>query len=571
MKLRHLSVRNYRGIKSLDWHLDGAVICLVGAGDSGKTTILDAIDVVLAPRNYVTFTDTDFFAGDVDQSIVIEASVGELSEELVEERYGLFTRGYRPDQLLDDVEDDSEQVLTVRLEVTKDLEPTWTLTKPSTPEPGKVGWRDREKFGATRIGSDAVKHFAWGRGSSLSKATENLQPSGGMLAQIARAARVVVSGASPSEMQETADQVKTTAAKYGVALGDLRPGLDTQALTIGMGALSLHDDNIPLRSKGLGTRRVGALAVQSLGVGEAAITLIDEVEHGLEPFRIRQVLRQLCVRAVATPSVGQVVLTTHSPTVLLERDVTDLRFVRNERGVLTIYKVNETVRSSLQAIVRTNPLPFLSRKAVVCEGKTEAALCRALDEHTQSAIGGNSMAYYGVVAIPGGGRTAAPPVAVELQRLGYKSLFFGDSDAPISPTADALRLQGVKVVQWDDAFATEQRIAADLPLEGVQKMVQAACALHEEEKILDGIRSSIGELQRGVELHGGKTISEWKQAGVSEANIRTAVGLTAKRQEWFKDINSGLALGKVVMTWIGHVPNSDLAVKLKTIAEWCYA
>ena len=44
MQIRHVHIERFRGIKTLDWRVDGQVICLVGPGDSTKSTILCAID-----------------------------------------------------------------------------------------------------------------------------------------------------------------------------------------------------------------------------------------------------------------------------------------------------------------------------------------------------------------------------------------------------------------------------------------------------------------------------------------------------------------------------------------------
>ena len=41
MLIRHVAVQRFRGIKSLDWHVDGRLVCLPGPGDSTKTTVLD--------------------------------------------------------------------------------------------------------------------------------------------------------------------------------------------------------------------------------------------------------------------------------------------------------------------------------------------------------------------------------------------------------------------------------------------------------------------------------------------------------------------------------------------------
>lgn len=59
MLIKHIAVTHFRGIKSLDWHVNGRLICLVGPGDSTKTTILDAIEFALAPRWYVPFPHPD--------------------------------------------------------------------------------------------------------------------------------------------------------------------------------------------------------------------------------------------------------------------------------------------------------------------------------------------------------------------------------------------------------------------------------------------------------------------------------------------------------------------------------
>ena len=60
MKVRHLSIKNFRGIKELSWHPGPGINCLIGPGDSGKSTILDAIDLLLTARRTATFSDVDF-------------------------------------------------------------------------------------------------------------------------------------------------------------------------------------------------------------------------------------------------------------------------------------------------------------------------------------------------------------------------------------------------------------------------------------------------------------------------------------------------------------------------------
>ncbi|GAA1821051.1 AAA family ATPase [Agromyces neolithicus] len=59
MKIQRLQIDNFRGIKALDWKLPVAeqLISLVGAGDSGKSIILEAIHFLHGDRWNITFSE----------------------------------------------------------------------------------------------------------------------------------------------------------------------------------------------------------------------------------------------------------------------------------------------------------------------------------------------------------------------------------------------------------------------------------------------------------------------------------------------------------------------------------
>lgn len=46
---------------------------ILGGGDVGKTTILDAIALLLAPTNAASVSDSDYFRRDIDGGFVIKA------------------------------------------------------------------------------------------------------------------------------------------------------------------------------------------------------------------------------------------------------------------------------------------------------------------------------------------------------------------------------------------------------------------------------------------------------------------------------------------------------------------
>ena len=93
-RIINLTVKNFRGIKDLSIDFgEESIICLIGRGDSGKTTILEAISSVLSSSWNLTFYDTDFYNCDIDCPIEIETSIVDFPEKLLtDDKYGLYIR-----------------------------------------------------------------------------------------------------------------------------------------------------------------------------------------------------------------------------------------------------------------------------------------------------------------------------------------------------------------------------------------------------------------------------------------------------------------------------------------------
>lgn len=118
-RIRRLEIKNFRSIKELNWTPSPGINCLIGPGDSGKSSILDAIDLCLGARRSAPFGDTDFFELDVTQAVTILITLGALHDELKNlDAYGDYLRGF--DSATGLVEDEPrngiETVLTLRLD-----------------------------------------------------------------------------------------------------------------------------------------------------------------------------------------------------------------------------------------------------------------------------------------------------------------------------------------------------------------------------------------------------------------------------------------------------------------------
>jgi putative ATP-dependent endonuclease of the OLD family len=158
-KIRKVEIQNFRGIQSLAWYPSEGINCLIGPGDSGKSTVLDAIDLCLGARRNAQFGDADFFGLDVGKPLSITVTIGALDDALMSiENYGLFLRSFDKERQVieDEPERDGEPVLTLSLRVEEDLEPVWSLFSERAEAAGThkaLAWKDRLRVAARRIGT----------------------------------------------------------------------------------------------------------------------------------------------------------------------------------------------------------------------------------------------------------------------------------------------------------------------------------------------------------------------------------------------------------------------------------
>src|ERR1700730_1751124 len=117
-RIRKITIENFRCINDLTWLPSAGINCLIGPGDSGKSTILDAIDFCLGARRNIGLTDADFHALDVETPISISITLGELDDALKNlDAYGMYVRSFDPasGEISEEPDAGGETVLTVNL------------------------------------------------------------------------------------------------------------------------------------------------------------------------------------------------------------------------------------------------------------------------------------------------------------------------------------------------------------------------------------------------------------------------------------------------------------------------
>jgi hypothetical protein len=564
MRIRRLSIRNFRGIRELDWALPNrSLYCLIGRGDSTKSTILEALRRIFYQQWNLDFDDADFHGCKPANAIKIEVLLGDIPDAFRDlETYGQWLSGWdaTAQRMYTEPAEGREDALRVRLSVNSDLEPIWRVVKSEDDEGISFKAPDRARVGVSLIGAFADRHLTWSRGSLLGNLTEadNLSLS---LADAGRAAKTALEARRDTlaRFDAVARKAEGTARALGVNVASsYRAHLDSDSVNVHIGGLALHDGEMPLRQLGLGSKRMLTTGLQKEALRTGHITLFDELEIGLEPHRIARLLEHL-----KQDATGQYFLTTHSPVVLRELNVDDLHIVHCHGGKTEIVAANKpAIADSVQGKIRAGAEAFLAPKVLVCEGATEGGLSRGLDDHW-IANRQTSFAYQGVAAFEAQSASKVKEIATSLKQLAYDVAVLADSDAPgqfSDNDAAELRALGIIVIKWDDNLSLEERVFADLPWPGVIASFELACTIR-------GDRTS---LISQVETQHGQPFNRDTAAWTETAGLRTAIGKAAKTGDWFKRQDRAQEWAGIIGPYLNDtgLANTDLVRKLTDLRSW---
>jgi putative ATP-dependent endonuclease of OLD family len=572
-RIRRIEISNFRCIQTLDWLPSAGINCLIGPGDSGKSTILDAIDLCLGARRTASFGDTDFFRLDVTRPITISLTLGALPGALKNlDVYGEFLRGF--DAAAGAVQDEPrasiETVLTVRLTVSSDLEPVWSLYSERAEAGGLergLAWKDRALVAPARIGSYANTNLSWTRGSVLNRLTEEKTDLGAELAKAAREARANFGTQAAVQLGATLKVVTDTANALGVPVGaSAQALLDAHSVSIGDGAIALHNEaGVPLRSLGTGSSRLLIAGLQRAASEAATVALLDEVEYGLEPHRLTRLLHSLGAKDPTLPL--QVFMTTHSPVAVREFNGDQVYVVRTVDGTHEVLQVG--VEDDVQSTVRADPEAFLAKSIIVCEGASEVGLARGLDQYWVNLGSTSFFALGGAYVNVGGGNPDRCYLrGTALRKLGYRVLVLVDADKDPKPEAvAAFEAAGGEDLTWRPGRTLEDEIFLSLPDDAVELLLKRAQEWTEDDLVNSQIKSE----SNGTETL-TSVIDDGNILGFSP-KVRLILGAASRKRSngWFKSLTMYEVIGKeIVGPNLGDADNGFVAL-VDRLRRWTHA
>lgn len=536
-KIRHIKIKNFRAIGSFEWWPNPGINCLIGPGDSGKSTVIDAIDLCLGPRRTKEFADSDFHKLNTDEPIVIEITVSDLDDTLKNfEKYDLFLRGYKAeDQTIEDEPGAGlEPALTIVLKVGSDLDPQWSLFSDRAETAGaerSLAWGDRVLLAGTRIDGGNSFHLSWRKGSALDRLSDEKPDTSTKIAEAKRAARKAFSDIADDQLDDTLSSVAKIADDLGVSLAvELQALLNAHSISLSGGTIAVHDaDGIPLSRLGLGSTRLLVAGLLNSAQDGSDLVLVDELEHGLEPHRIIRFLGALGAKKDDSPK--QAFFTSHSPVVLRELNADQLFVLK--KGPEEHRALSAAFDDHSQGAVRAEPEAFLAKRVLICEGASEVGLIRGL-ELARASDGEKSLFGAGLSLVNAGGCSKLYERSPTLQALGYPCASFRDDDVqPDAGLEGLFEIDGGTVFKWGPGEKLEAAIIHALPAEQLLPLVEYAIELHGENLINEHLKAksdnavTVADIRANPEGH-----------GVTTAARDQLVAACSGKKPWFKTIGA---------------------------------
>ena len=569
-KLAHLKISHFRGIESFEQKFGDGITCIIGRGDSGKSTILDAIAYVFSQSWSVHLNDSDFYKCDTSTPIIIEGTVVDIPSDLLD-KFGEHIRGIREDGVIIDnmeAEDatNAESTLTIQLMVTKDLEPSWLVVSNHGVEPTVIRATDRGKLNVFAVSDYTDRHFSMNKGNPLYSLYKQLNGEAvideeNKVLDVIRDAKTAFDNSIGEKFDAVIDKIKTVASTLGITLDEMKAMLDHRDIAISENKVSIHEKGIPFRLKGKGSKRLLSLAIQLALTQPSGVILIDEIEQGLEPDRVQHL-----VNVLSGFSDKQVIITTHSRNVIVELPCDSLVIMRC--GATSLLRVSGDIQ---QRTIRSNPDVFFARKVIVCEGATEIGIMRAINKfrilqnkQSASCLGvafadgtGNAMKYY----VEG------------LNSLGYKTALFCDSDPEgkeINDLKPVFRKNGISIMDCEDGYSIEGQVFKDMPWSIVKELI----AIHMNNRIKEEKDESIEQSSKSIlssvksKLNSQIVWSEnWMDSESPE--LRNAISKTAGEKKWFKSVGYGIQLGDCLLSHYSELSEDcHLKKELDSLINW---
>ncbi len=529
-----ISIKRFRGVREMIWKPGPGVNMILGGGDVGKTTILDAIGLLFSPVGQSGSSDTDYFRRQVEEGFEIEAVMSlparSTIDKQVQPSWPWAWNGEEPE--VPSLENDpTEPVYRLRIRGTEDLEVVYEVLQPDGSTAG-LSVALRRAIGLVRLGGDDRndRDLRLVHGSALDRLLSDKTLRSRLASELAKS-EVERELAEPA--QEALVELDGAFREQGLpaGLGLAITGGQSTSIAALIGLTAEEDGvSLPLASWGAGTRRLSALVIAEQKHGEQPITLVDELERGLEPYRVIALVEKLQTGG------AQSFVTTHSPTAIASASEASFWYV-DHLGRIGTLDPTKIARHRVK-----DPQAFLSRLAIVAEGATEVGFVTSLLER---ALDG-PLTRLGVHVSDGGGHEGTLELLEGLKTGGLRFGGFADNEGGAHPTRWG-RLEealGPLLFRWTNG-CLEENVIPIVPALSLETLMvdpegrQTGMRRSTLAKRLGITANNFAEITTcaGDQLH--RTILEAALGVVPEGLEEDAREYKAHAGIWFKSVTGG--------------------------------
>lgn len=452
MKLRKLTIRNFRGIRDITLDLDDLTV-LIGENNSGKTAVLDALRICLrelGPRRRVVFDAFDFHMKDADADPATAEPI-QITVTFSEDDPGdwgdKLTGRLNRQKILQVGDDERAHVIlrvTCAYDVTrKEIDQSWSfLTLGEQPLAGASEWalgtlQAEVAYFYLAALRDAARHFD-AKGPYWRPFLKDSQLSDAQKSDI------------EEKLKEVNDLIVASHTSFDVArkrlerLQDVVPIADGDVVAIEavpgrvfdmLAKAQIHigtatGAKIPVGRHGEGAQSLAVLMLFSAFLdtrdGGTNVVALEEPEAHLHPSAIRALWS--AVEGIS----GQKVISTHSGDLLSEIEIPHIRRLARTAEGIGVYMVpsdllsQEEIRKLTHHVRRTRGELLFARCWLLVEGETESWIYPA----------------------------AARACAIDLHRIGVRVVEYSQSDVGLlAKVANALGIPWYCVVDDDSGRA----------------------------------------------------------------------------------------------------------------------
>ncbi len=525
MKVRLLKIENFRGVKSGRVAFRGNTL-LVGGNNVGKSTVCEALDLVLGPERLFrrpAIDEHDFFGGQYlnDQAdpivITVKAVITDLSEEAVR-RFGGQIRRWDDETcaFIDEEPDGADQadddgvvwalplLFRSRYDPEEDDFEARTFFDHPAPEPEELDDDEKASLGegrreftrshkrlcgfvflrAHRTGSRAL---GLQRGSLL----DTVLKLGGegaaemWLDTLERLRDLNPPVGDIEQLKDIRTQVRERMGQFvNLAEGDDSTGFFASDLTRDhlrevvrlFIATGPSDHPVPFSRQGTGSLNLLVFAlltiIADLKGKKAVIFAMEEPEIALPPHTQRRVTRHVL------REMGQAIVTSHSPYVIEQFDPEEVVMLhRQAEGTLVGTPIDtsgvkpKTYRTERRQFAEA----ILSKAVIVVEGSTEASLLPAVSAVLEDSRAGayTHLDLAGVSIYEADGDGDVPRFGPVFRALGKVPFAFIDKQAtPLS--IDATGKLASYEQHWESPEkGMEKLLTEQMPIEVLRRFLDA--------------------------------------------------------------------------------------------------